>query len=174
MTITDFLTFVGIAVSVIFGFFVSHYCSVKDARTRVIKDYYIEQLKQIKGRVDTFYHRVAFGKLSARKIITWYDHIQLDIKSLDEGIRKTLDTQIDEFSDVLDNYYAEITNWDDFNDHFSDSQYVPNIKSRERLLQIKYEIDEFLNDYILHVNQANNFSIFKIQWRRIKQSRIYF
>ena len=174
MTITDFLTFVGIAVSVIFGFFVSHYCSVKDARTRVIKDYYIEQLKQIKGRVDTFYHRVAFGKLSARKIITWYDHIQLDIKSLDEGIRKTLDTQIDEFSDELDKYYAEITNWDDFNDHFSDSQYVPNIKSRERLLQIKYEIDEFLNDYILHVNQANNFSIFKIQWRRIKQSRIYF
>lgn len=73
MTIADFLTFIGIVVSIVFGFIITRFCSIKDARTRMIKDYYIEQLKQIKSRVDKFYHRVAFGKLSARKIILWND-----------------------------------------------------------------------------------------------------
>ena len=174
MTISDFLTFIGIVVSIVFGFIITRFCSIRDTRTRMIKDYYIEQLKQIKGRVDTFFHRVAFGKSSARKIITWYDHIQLDVKSIDEGIRKTLDTQIDEFNNVLDRYYAEITNWEDFNDHFSDSKYVPDNSSREKLLRMKYAIDEFLNEYIQHVNQANNFSIFKVQCKRISQSWRYY
>ena len=174
MTIANFLTFIGIAVSIIFGFFVTHFCSVRDTRTRTIKNYYIEQLKQIKGRVDTFFHRISFGKLSTRKVIIWYGHIQLDIVSIDKGIRSVLETQIREFNDVLDKYYAEITDWDDYNDHFSGTLYVPNNKSRERLLQIKYEIDEFLNDYIQHVNQANTFPIWKVQYNRIKQSWKYY
>lgn len=170
MTIADLLTLIGILVSIIFGFFITRFCSIRDTRTRVIKDYYIEQLKQIKGRVDDFYHRVVFGKSSARKIILWNDHIQLDIKSIDQGIRASLDIQIEEFYNVLDRYYAEITNWDDYNNQFSASRYIPNNSSRERLLQIKYELDEFLNNYIQHVNQANNFPIWKGQIIRIKRS----
>ena len=73
MTIADILTFVGIAVSIIFGFFVTHICSIRDTRTRVLKDYYIEQVKGIKGRVGDFFHKVAFGKGSFRKVVSWYD-----------------------------------------------------------------------------------------------------
>lgn len=167
MTIADFLTFIGIVVSIVFGFIITRFCSIKDARTRMIKDYYIEQLKQIKSRVDKFYHRVAFGKLSARKIILWNDHIQLDIKSIDQGIRTSLNTHIEEFNILLDRYFAEITDWEDYNNQFSNSRYIPNNTNRERLLQIKYEIDEFLNYYIQHVNQANNFPFWIVQWRKI-------
>lgn len=174
MTIADLLTLIGILVSIFFGFFITRFCSIRDTRTRVIKDYYIEQLKQIKGRVDTFYHRVVFGKSSARKIISWNNHIQLDIKSIDQGIRNSLDIQIEEFYNVLDNYYAEITNWEDYNDQFSASLYIPNNSSRERLLQIKYELDEFLNNYIQHVNQANNFPIWKLQVNRIMRSWMFY
>lgn len=170
MTISDFLTFIGIVVSIVFGFIITRFCSIRDARTRVIKDYYIEQLKQFKGRVDTFYHRITFGKLSARKIVAWNDHIQMDVKNLDNSVRATLDIQMENFCDILDRYYAEITNWEDYNDKFSDPRYIPNNICRERLSEIKYEIDVFLNNYIQHINQANNYSILKIQYDRINQS----
>lgn len=55
MTIADFLTFVGIVVSIVFGFIITHFYSIRDTRTRVLKDYYIEQVKNIKGRVDHFF-----------------------------------------------------------------------------------------------------------------------
>lgn len=174
MTISDFLTFVGIVVSIVFGFIITRFCSIRDTRTRVIKDYYIEQLKQLKGRVDTFYHRITFGKLSARKIVAWNDHIQMDVKNLDNSVRSTLDIQMDNFCDILDHYYSEITNWEDYNDKFSSSRYIPNNVCRERLSEIKYEIDVFLNNYIQHINQANNYSILKIQYNRIRQSMNFY
>ena len=98
-----------------------HFYSIKDTRTRVIKDYYIEQIKAVKGRVATFFHTVAFGKSSFNKVVSWYEHVSIDIKGIDKGVRKSLDLQIAELSDVLDRYYGEITNWEDYNNQYSSS-----------------------------------------------------
>lgn len=174
MTITDIFTFVGIAVSIIFGFFISHLSSIRDSRTRIIKDHYIEQIKSIKGRVDTFFHQLIFGKSSFRKVVKWYDHIRLDISSVDVGVRKCLDIQMKEFGDILDKYYNEITGWSDFNDQYRLTHYTPTSDCKEKLCNIKYQIDEFLNDYIQHVNQANNYHIVSEQYQKIKQSHSYY
>ena len=76
--------------------------------------------------------------------------------------------------DILDQYYGEITNWEDFNNQYSASRYIPSTEHKSRLLQMKYEIDEFLNDYVHHINQSNNYPIWKVQYRRIKQSYYYY
>lgn len=174
MTIADILTFAGIVVSIVVGFFITHLNSVRDIRTRALKDYYIEQLKAIKGRVDKFYHQIAFGKSSFKKVVNWYEHIRLDITSIDKGIRQSLDLQIDEFGDILYNYYDEITGWEDFNNQYRNSHYHPTTECKEKLHRMKYEIDEFLNNYIQHVNQANNYPIWITQKNRINQSISYF
>lgn len=170
MSISDFLSFISIAVSIVFGLIFTHFCSIRDTRTRAFKDHYIEQLKAIRGRVGTFFHRVAFGKSSARKIKSWYDHIAIDIESIDTGVRKSLDLQISNFSDILDKYYAEITGWEDYNNQYVNPRYTPSTECRQRLLAMKLEVDEWLNDYIEHVNQSNCYPIWKVQAERIKRS----
>lgn len=174
MSISDFLSFISIAVSIVFGLIFTHFCSIRDTRTRVFKDHYIEQLKAIKGRVDTFFHRVAFGKSSAKSIKSWYDHISIDIESVDIGVRKSLDLQISCFSDILDKYYAEITGWDDYNNQYAKPNYHPSVECRQRLLAMKLEVDESLNDYIEHINQSNCYPIWKVQTDRIKRSYHYY
>lgn len=94
MQIADILTFIGIVVSIVFGFFVTHFYSIKDTRTRVIKDYYIGQIKEVKGRVASFFHTVAFGKSSFRKVLSWYEHVSIDVKGIDTGVRKSLDLHL--------------------------------------------------------------------------------
>lgn len=106
--------------------------------------------------------------------MSWYDHLAIDVKGTDQGVRKSLDLQIAEFMDILDQYYGEITNWEDFNNQYSASRYIPSTEHKSRLLQMKYEIDEFLNDYVHHINQSNNYPIWKVQYRRIKQSYYYY
>lgn len=174
MSISDFLSFISIAVSIVFGLIFTHFCSIRDTRTRAFKDHYIEQLKGIKGRVGTFFHRVAFGKSSARNIQSWYNHISIDIESIDTGVRKSLDLQIPCFSDVIDRYYAEITGWDDYNNKYTNPKYHPSTDCRLRLLAMKLEVDEWLNDYIEHVNQSNCYPIWKVQAERIKRSYLYY
>lgn len=174
MTIADILTFTGIVVSIIFGFFITHYCSIRDTRTRVLKDYYIEQIKGIKGRIDKFFHSVAFGKSSFSRVVNWYGHISIDIVGIDKGVRKCLDLQMPQIIELVDRYYGEITSWEDFNDQYSSSQYVPSNEHKEALLKMKYHCDEFLNDFINHTNQSNNYPIWKVQYRRVKNNYRYF
>lgn len=174
MTIADILTFAGIVVSIIFGFFITHYCSIRDTRTRVLKDYYIEQVKSIKGRIDKFFHNVAFGKSSFKRIVNWYGHISIDIVGIDNGVRKCLDLQMPQIIEFVDLYYSEITLWDDFNDQYTSSQYIPSNEHKEMLLQMKYNCDEFLNDFINHINQSNNYPIWKVQYRRVKNNYKYY
>lgn len=174
MEIADILTIIGIVVSIIFGFFVTHFYSIRDARTRALKDYYIEQVKAVKVRVDKFFHTVAFGKSSFKKVVNWYDHLNIDVVGIDIGIRKFLDLQITELISVIDGYYGEITQWEDFNDQFSNSNYRPSTAHVIRLKQMKYEIDVFFNNYINHINESNIYPIWKIQCRRIKQSSTFY
>lgn len=174
MSISDFLSFISIAVSIVFGLIFTHFCSIRDTRTRAFKDHYIEQLKAIKGRVGTFFHRVAFGKSSAKNIKSWYNHISIDIESVDTGVRKSLDLQISCFGDIIDKYYAEITGWDDYNNQYASPKYHPSTECRQRLLAMKLEIDDWLNDYIEHVNQSNCYPIWKVQAARIKRSYHYY
>ncbi len=170
MTIADILTIIGIVVSIVFGFFVTHFYSIRDTRTRVIKDYYIEEVKAVKLRVDKFFHAIAFGKSSFRKVVNWYDHLTIDVIGIDKGVRKSLDLQMAELIEFIDDYYGEITNWEDFNDQFLHSNYKPSNEHIIRLKQMKYEIDEFLNDYISQINESNYYPIWKVYQRKFKQS----
>lgn len=174
MTFSDFISAIGIITSIVFGFFISHWCSIKDSRTRLLKDYYIEQVKAIKGRTDKFFHQVAWGKSSANKIVRWYEHICLDIDAIDKGMRKVLDIHMMPFGDNLSKKYQEITFWEDFNDQYSNSHYHPTTEHTQRLLVMLSEIDDFLNVYIDHVNQSNNFSIWTVQWRKIQQNKNFY
>lgn len=174
MTITDILTIIGIVVSIVFGFFFTHYYSIRDTRTRVLKDYYIEEVKAVKVRVDKFFHEVAFGKSSFKKVVNWYDHLNIDVVSIDHGVRKSLYIKTGDLIGVVDSYYGEITNWDDFNDQFSNPNYRPSNEHVIRLKQIKYEIDEFLNEYISHINESNSYPIWKIFCRNEEKKFPYF
>lgn len=174
MEIADILTIISILISIIFGFIVTHYYSIRDAETRVLKDYYIEQVKAVKVRIDKFFHDIAFGKSSFNKVVNWYGHLNIDVVSIDDGIRKFLDLQITELISVIDNYYGEITNWEDFNDQFSNHKYKPSNAHVITLKKMKYKTDLFFNDYINHINESNTYPIWKILYRRIKQSYTFY
>lgn len=174
MTFSDFMSAIGIITSIVFGFYITHWHSIKDARTRVLKDYYIDQVKAIKGRTDKFFHQIAWGKSSAKKIISWYTHISMDVDGIDKGLRRVLAIQMMPFGDNLSKLYEEITGWDDYNDQFSDAHYQPSTEHVQRLLYMLSEVDDLLNRYINHINQSNNFSIWTVQWRKISQNRNFY
>lgn len=174
MTFPDLLSFISIVVSIVFGFILTRFSTIRDARTRVVKDYYIEQVKTEKKKIDAFFHKIAFGNSSFRRVINWYNHIIIDVKDIDQSVRKSLDLQIGELSHLVDLFYGEITNWDDYNDQYSSERYEPSAAHKQRLFQMKSQIDDFLNAYVCHINQANNYPIWKIQINRIKQSKSFY
>lgn len=174
MTLSNILTVAGLVISIVFGFYITHWYSVRDTRIRVVKNHYIGQIQSIKGRVDQFFHQVAWAKSSAKKIVKWYTHISMDISSIDNGVRKTLDLHIEPIGKIVFSHNSEITRWDDFNDQYTNSKYIPSSEHIERLLFMMSEADDFLNNQIHHINQANSYSFFTVQWRKIKDNQQYY
>ena len=54
MSLSDFLAILDIIVTVLIGFVITHMVSVRDSRTRAIKDYYIQELAEIKRDINSF------------------------------------------------------------------------------------------------------------------------
>ena len=94
MVLSDFLAIIDILVTVLIGFVITHMVSVRDSRTRAIKDYYIQELADIKSEINEFYSNLFKGELSSQEIIGWYSAIRNRIDNFDNAVRKTFKIQI--------------------------------------------------------------------------------
>lgn len=90
MEMSDLLSLAEIAVTIIVGYYISHWIAVKDQRTRSVKDYYISQLQEIRKDVDSFFREMLGGNLNCRAISDWYGNQEGRLNSFDEGLRLAL------------------------------------------------------------------------------------
>ena len=89
MELSDLLAILDIVVTIVVGYVITHMVSVRDSRTRAIKDYYIQELAAIKSEINNFYASLFKGELEAKEIISWYSAIRNRIDSFDQAVRKT-------------------------------------------------------------------------------------
>lgn len=174
MSVSDYINLLAIIVAIVVGFFITHWYSVRDTRTRVIKDFYIEQIKSVKGRVDLYLRKLVWGKLSARQFINWYYNIDLDIQGLDNGLRYSLDIRKKELSKIIGDAYDVITNLEDFNNQFSASKIHLGVHDTEIVKKTISQLDDDINMYIAVVNHANTYGIFTVQKKKMAETQKYY
>ena len=109
MSFSDILALVEILVTILFGYYITHWVSVRDTRTRSVKDLYLNQLADIKKNVDTFFKDLFEGKLKGRTIADWYGHQQTSLTCFDEGLRMALPIRKEKLEDVVNRIHEEIT-----------------------------------------------------------------
>lgn len=174
MTISDYINLLAIIVAIVVGFFITHWYSVRDTRTRVIKDFYIEQIKSIKGRVDQYLRKLVWGTLSARQFISWYYNIDLDIKGLDKGLRYSLDIRRKELGKIIGDAFDVITNLEDFNNQFSANKVSLGVRDKEIVKKTISNLDDDINMYIAVVNHANTYGLFTVQKKKMAETKRYY
>lgn len=119
MNLSDYLTVLDIVVTVLIGFVITHMVSVRDSRTRAIKDYYIQELTAIKSELNVFYSRLFKGESSAKEIIGWYSSIKNRVNSFDTSVRKTFKIYDVYVGKTLFANHKYITDTNDFNSSYS-------------------------------------------------------
>lgn len=165
MEISDLLSLSEIAVTILLGYYITHWITVKDQRTRTVNDYYISQLKDIRKDVDAFFREMLKGNLNCRRISDWYGNQEGRLNSFDEGLRLALPLRKKRLTETIDEIHREITITPFFNDHFNDRKLLFSNVERANVLNLKNKIDKSFNEYIIQINNSRPKSTLETLWQ---------
>lgn len=166
MSFSDLLSLIEILVTILFGYYITHWVTVRDTRTRSVKDLYLEQLNDIKKSVDSFFNDLFDCKLNGRTIADWYGHQQEKLICFDEGLRLALPIRKRKIEEIVNDIHEEVTGSDYYNDHFKDRKYQMNKAEQVKMNALRAKVDKAFNEYIIQINNSRQYYF----WEVIKQN----
>lgn len=174
MELSDFLSILDIVVTILIGFVITHTVSVRDTRTRAIKDYYIQELTEIKAEINGFYSDLFKGKLSAKDIIGWNSAIKNRVASFDKAVRKTFALYVPAISKRLFVNHKHITGMDCFNENYSKETIVFDGASKNRIGREERILYEVIERTLYDINNAGARDFFHRKWKEFKSHFYYY
>ena len=169
MSFSDILALIEILVTILFGYYITHWVTVRDTRTRSVKDLYLGQLSDIKKQVDVFFHDLFDGKLKGRTIADWYGHQQSALTCFDDGLRMALPVRKEKLEDIVNRIHETITGSDYYNDNFKKSKYILIKSEQAKMLDLKNSVDKSFNEYVVQINNSRQYYF----WETIKQNYLF-
>ncbi len=164
MELSDFLNIVGIIITIIFGFIITHWNSVKDSQTRSIKNYYIDWIKQIQNEVDHILSQSICKEISSKKVVSWYDYYNCYIDDFDISVRKDLPIRIEKLFNKIDDIYYNLTMAEGFNADYDNDGFTLDNESHIMIVQMKKNLDLLFSKYIGLINNIPPKNSIKTFW----------
>ena len=166
MSFSDILALLEILVTILFGYYIMHWVTVRDTRTRSVKELYLNRLSDIKKQVDLFFSDLFDGKLDWREVADWYGHQQSALTSFDDGLRLALPVRKRKLEDIVNDIHETVTGSEFYNDSYNNIKYVLNNDEKSRILAVKEAVDKAFNEYVVQINNSRQYYF----WETIKQN----
>lgn len=122
---SDLIGILEICVNIFLAIGVIIYFQKKNENQRHLKNYFIETVKDIQSDYYIFINDVLDGKLSSRDIINWFSKASQNLSELEKFIKEELNISDQTLGIQSRLLMQKITNSADFNDQFSNSNYLP-------------------------------------------------
>lgn len=174
MSLSDFLAILDIVVTVLIGFVITHMVSVRDSRTRAIKDYYIQELADIKKEINEFYSSLFKGELEAKNIIGWYSAIRNRIQNYDTAVRKTFRIFEGKVATKLFNNYKYITNTNEFNSNYNKGKIEFSAAAKNVIGKHQKQLYMLIERTLYDVNNVKARDYLERKWREFKSHYLYY
>ena len=154
MELSELISIADIAVTLIVGFWLTRYLGNRDTRSRVLKDYYIEEAKELQNDVRNFFARLLSNHVPGAELTRWHKSHKNKFKSFDENLRLTFPVQCPYVNAELFKIHSEITNFEEFNNGFRSGAFNFSPNTRTRIEELECSALMLLNDYVVQVNKS--------------------
>ena len=174
MELSDLLAILDIVVTIVIGFVITHMVSVRDSRTRAIKDYYIQELADIKSEINKFYASLFKGDLEAKEIIGWYSAIRNRIDSFDQSVRKTFTIYEGSIAKKLFLNYKYITNSNDFNSNYNQGKIIFRAATKNAIGKNEKQLYTLVERTLYDINNVRARDYIERKWLELKSHYLYY
>lgn len=154
MEMSEIISIIDILVTIIVGFWLTRYFSIHDSRSRVLKDYYIDEVKVLQNDVRTFFARLLSNHIPGSELSRWYKSHKNKFYTFDSNIRESFPIECPRVSEELFKLHHEITNFEEFNNGFSNGEFNFRPQTRKRISELECDALSLLNDYLIQVNSS--------------------
>lgn len=174
MSNSDIIGLCDILVTIFVGFFLAHKFSVKDTRTRSVKDYYISELTSIRKNVEEKFQDLLDGKVSAKALVKWTDDIEAHLHEFDIGLRIVLPVYARPLQNEIGDLLDILTNIDNINEQY-DNEYIDlSTEACISVREISKNIHERFAQYLYMVNMASSYGFIDEIAKRYNSIRLYY
>lgn len=154
MELSDILGIIDVIITLFVGFWLTRYVGNRDSMSRVLKDYYIEEAKDLQYDVRTFFARLLSNHVPGNELARWYKSHMNKFKSFDKNIRETFPIECLPVSDELFKLHNQITSLDEFNNGFTTGAFNFSPINRTKINELECSALTLLNDYVVQVNNS--------------------
>ena len=122
MSFSDILTILEILISVVVGFYLAHWYSVRDTQHRAVKDYYINLLSTLQVNCEYIFHGVLDSSISGAELLSKIDDLDSALEGFDEDLRRALPIKLKELQVLIGDVTDKLTDLNDINEQLDQQQ----------------------------------------------------
>ncbi len=148
------ISVVGLIINSILAIWIVKILQNNLANKRYLKDYLIEEIKDIRLEYRRFLNDLNSGKLKPKNILPWFKLMNIKVQDIMEIISKKY--KIDK--DSLKSYQIElrelVTEFKEFNSNYKENKFVKlNDSTLKELIRFQQENNSVFNSIIMKINE---------------------
>jgi len=174
MSFSDILTILEILISVVVGFYLAHWYSVRDTQHRAVKDYYIELLSNLQENCEYIFHGVLNSSISGAELLSVIDDLDSALEGFDEDLRRALPIKLKKLQDLIGDVTDKLTNLNDINVQLYHQQFNLGINDRITVRQLSKEAHRHFGVYINQININPGHHVWHELWSNIRNTFSFF
>lgn len=158
MSFSDILTILEILISVLVGFYLAHWYSVRDTQHRAVKDYYINLLSGLQAKCEFLFHGVLDSSMSGAEMLSRIEDLDSALEGFDEDLRRALPVKLKKLQDLIGDVTDKLTNLNDINVQLEQQHFNLGINDKITVRQLSKEAHRCFGIYInqININQGHH------------------
>lgn len=174
MSFSDILTILEILISVVVGFYLAHWYSVRDTQHRAVKDYYITMLSNLQADCEFIFHEVLNSSISGAELLSAIDDLDSALEGFDEDLRRALPIKLKKLQDLIGDVTDKLTDLNDINVQLYQQQFNLGINDRITVRQLSKEAHRHFGVYINQININPGHHVWHELWSNIRNTFSFF
>lgn len=150
---SDIISIADIVINAILAITIIVIIERKMTTKRVLKDYFINEIKNIQEEYSFFIQDIITGKQNAKSLLPWFKIMNMRISRLEETFQKELKIKPSIYS-LSTEIQISITETDEFNDSFKEDKLSPSENLKTLIYEMQKKIfEEFVNK-VVEINKS--------------------
>lgn len=174
MSFSDILTILEIIISVVVGFYLAHWYSVRDTQHRAVKDYYINLLSNLQFNCEYIFHGVLDSSISGVELLSKIDDLDSALEGFDEDLRRALPIKLKELQVLIGDVTDKLTDLNDINEQLDQQQFYLGTNDRITVRQLSKEAHRHFGVYINQININPGHHVWHELWSNIRNTFSFF
>ena len=174
MSLSDFLTLVNIAITLIVGFYLTHWFSVRDSRHRALKDFYIDEVKSLSDEIGETFRKLKSGGITGEQFVQWFGLIERRLEILDKDIEEAFPIFSVSIYNPVFEAHRVISNSEDFNNFFRVEHHIYNAETSNLIVEHEELIYKAIHQTVSNINECPKRGLIESAWRWLNKEWNYF